>query len=300
MSKTFIFGAMATLTAVFASCGKGGGSEDRSPMLLSSQIEGHTTRADGGVWAGGEQVQVALGSEGGRTFVASVDGTLTPATTIYWQDYSSRLIARAWHPAVGAYIFPVDQSDQAKFQSADFVFAPEVRNVTAGNSRLTFVHCLAKVTAALSAGDGVTADDLAAAVVSFSGYTTVVPNTAAGVVTGSGENDWIASFRTGNTCSVLLAPQTMTGKPFFKVTARGAPQIWEPMAADSVQLRAGYSYDYAVTVEKEGLVVTATGSSAWGSGSSSTVPGGRDTTPATGSTTWGAGSDDTVTGQTKP
>jgi hypothetical protein len=143
-----------------------------------------------------------------------------------------------------------DQSTEANFRKADFIFAPAVAGITAANSAdkpLVFAHRTAKVTVILSAGEGTSAEDLNAAIVTFFGYTAGTVNTGNGSIAGSA-NGRITALRNGAAHTALLIPQNMTtDADFIGVTVNGN-NYFHKLSADETSLEAGKSYTYNITL----------------------------------------------------
>ncbi|GHU83252.1 hypothetical protein FACS189415_5180 [Bacteroidia bacterium] len=260
---------IAAAATLFASCSQDDGAgtlHDSSLLTLSAQTGAPQTRATSdGTWTGGETVRVNVnGTE--YNFMAASDGTLTCASR-YWNDYTS-VDAFAWYPA--NYTFPADQS--AGIQAADFIFAEQVTGITQSTynttKKLTFRHKTAKVTATLTAGAGIAS--VTGATVKFYGYTEVdaIDNTGAsptGAITGK-TLGWITPDGAN---TALLLPKSYTGEDVLKVTLAGKDYFWKPASLD---LEAGKSYTFTITVENNVLTVTVTDNGAqWDAGSTSDV-----------------------------
>ncbi|GHS92427.1 hypothetical protein FACS1894203_4860 [Bacteroidia bacterium] len=235
-------------------------------LTLSAQTGDPQTRAtSGNTWDGGETVTVNVNGND-YPFAAATDGTLTSAT-LYWKDYAS-IDAFAYYPAT--YAYAADQS--AGFQAADFIFAEQVTGITQSTynttKKLTFRHKTAKVTATLTAGAGIT--NITGATVTFYGYTAVaaIDNTGTnptGAITGK-TLGWITPDGAN---TALLIPKSYANENVLKVTLEGKDYFWQPA---SLNLEAGKSYTFAITVENNALTVTVTDNGAtWGAGSTDEV-----------------------------
>ncbi|GHT64393.1 hypothetical protein AGMMS50239_22020 [Bacteroidia bacterium] len=262
------FTALAAAAAILASCSQDDGVETRliaSLLTLSAQTDAPQTRAtSNGTWTGGETVRVNVNGTA-YDFTAATDGTLTCASRL-WNDYAS-VDAYAWYPA--SYSYPADQS--AGIQAADFIHAEAVSGITKDNyattKKLTFRHKTAKVTATLTAGAGIA--NITGATVTLYGYTTANVNTATGALTVSGGSNAIAPYQTSISCTALLVPRSYTNEDVLKVTLAGKDYFWKP---SSLNLEAGKSYTFDITVENSALTVTVTANGAqWDAGSTSDV-----------------------------
>jgi hypothetical protein len=250
------------MVTLFFACSKDNGgdppADENVSLNFSSRIDAPQTRsiADN-AWDGGEQVQVSVNDETATAYAAAVNGTLTPVSPTYWQSASQSVSARAWSPA--SWTMQTDQSTEANFRKADFIFAPAVAGITAANSAdkpLVFAHRTAKVTVILFAGEGISAEVLNAATVTFFGYTAGTANTDNGSIAGSA-NGRITAFRNGAAHTALLIPQNMTADAdFIGVAANGNNYFHKP-AEGEANLEAGKSYTYNVTLGSDGIAVTA-------------------------------------------
>jgi formylglycine-generating enzyme required for sulfatase activity len=231
-------------------------------LVLQAQMDAPQTRPTvNNAWDGGEQVQVSINNGPAATFTVADDGTLTPAVPLFWTSQS--ISARAWYPA--SWMMQTNQSTAERLQSADFIFAPDVSGITEAGytgKPLVFSHRMAKVTANLVYGDGVSSSDLTDATVRFYGYTSGVANTANGNVTGS-SNSWISPLRSGNVCTALLIPQNMAaGTDFIRITIKSNTYYYKP-ASGEADLEGGKSYTYNITVKKDGVTVTPGAITRW-------------------------------------
>ena len=264
------------------------------PIEFSTTMEGLTTRATvDGAWDGGEQVAVSINNAATVPFAAAANGTLTPNTPIYWQTNTQSITAKAWSPA--SWTMQTDQSTEANYKAADFIFAPTIpiTYATRNAANLTFSHKTAKVTATLTAGEGVSS--LTGATVSFYGYTSGAADIDNGTIAGS-TNGWVKAYNsTGSTFNALLIPNSLTAQKFLVITLGGYDYYYTPA---TLTLEAGKLYSFNITVSKTGLTVNVTSSPTWtDSGNIYDVPGSYETgVTVTGGGTWGSGENHDVTG----
>ena len=146
----------------------------------------------------------------------------------------------------------VDISDQSKgFAAFDYLTAVAENRTFQNPVELKFKHLMAKVSYTLN-GEGITNDELAAAIVQIAGYTSAT--FAEGELTGE-LNDWITPTSDKD---ALLVPQDMTGKKFIKVSINGKYFYYTPATNTSGGLlEAGKHYHYTITVMPYGIKVTA-------------------------------------------
>jgi hypothetical protein len=235
-------------------------------LTLFTRMDAPATRATvDGTWVGGEQVQVSIDNAPAVMFTAEASGALTPNGMLYWywQSAGQSISARAWYPDNWA--MEDNQSTEAGYRAADFIFAPTVTGITLATTAskpLTFYHKTAKVTANLTTGAGIS--DVSGATVAFYGYTSGTANTASGTISGN-TNGWIQPLKSGNSHTALLIPQSLTTPAFIKVTLGGFDYSYTPPA--TLNLEAGKSYIFNITVNKTGLSVTSSSSPSWSKGS---------------------------------
>jgi hypothetical protein len=256
---------MIVVVCLFFSCSpEDDFTETEQILSLQSQMDAPLTRATAdNTWNGGEQVKVSINDGEGALFTAAPNGTFTPVTPLFWQ--AQTISARAWYPATWS--MKSNQSTVGNYQAADFIFAPTVSGITLANhaengKKLTFSHQMAKVTANLTAGEGVSS--IADATVRFYGYTSGTPNTNAGSIAGSA-NAWITPLKSGNSHTALLIPQEMKGKQFIHINTGGYDYYYIPSGTEAT-LTVGKAYTYNVTVSKTGLTVSLTNGSSWEAG----------------------------------
>ena len=257
--------------AFYGGCSQGEEQQRYDSLVLSAQrVEAPTTRATvDNTWRGGEMVAVRINDDNTpRTFTASAEGRLTPGVTLYWQHFGSSLYACAWYPQ--NYAFVADQS--RGIQDADFIFAPTVSGITAGNSNqsshtLRFYHQTAKVTVSISHGVGMSAGDISNATVRFLGYNACNADLSNGKLNGSSEGE-IIPFRDNNTFIALLVPQDIAGN-LIRIKAGGQDYYYSPAG---VKLEAGNAYIFQIVVNKTGLTLSLANNGAlWTAGSTETA-----------------------------
>ena len=267
IKQLFKLSLLLLCCGLFASCDNEDGADNllpdgKYPIVFSTAMEGLTTRATvDNTFDNNDQVQVSINSAAATTFTAATNGSLTPNTPIYWQTATQSITAKAWSPA--SWTMQTDQSTEANYKAADFIFAPTIpiTYATRNAANLTFSHKTAKVTATLTAGEGVSS--LTGATVSFYGYTSGAADIDNGTIAGS-TNGWVKAYNlTGSTFNALLIPQDMAGEKFIKVTHNGNDYYYTPQTGEA-DLQAGKHYTYNITVWHSGLDVTL--STTWISG----------------------------------
>lgn len=247
------------------------------PMTFTASVDGLTaTRAttdNNSRWTGGEQVNIQVNNTS-KTYTATSDGVLTSTDGFYWQDKNS-INVKAWYPVNFNLANITRQNDGNNYAQLDFLYAPQSSIPFNTTASLNFEHRMAKVTATLKAGSGLTDSDLQNAEVKFYGYTAATVDCAAGTITSPNSNDWITAHLSGNSYSALLIPQSpfTAGGKFISVTISGDTYYYTPSAGDA-DTEAGKAYNYTITVHKSGMIVSADG---WES--MDNVTGNNDTEP---------------------
>ncbi|WP_459189837.1 fimbrillin family protein [Parabacteroides sp. APC149_11_2_Y6] len=252
--------------------------DGKYPMTFTASVDGLTaTRAttdNSSQWAGGEEVNIQVGSDS-KTYTAASNGTLTCADGFYWQDKNSVNVA-AWYPMNFSLTNIADQSQSDNYAKLDFLYSPQKEVPFNTTATLNFGHRMAKVTATLQAGGGLTSSDLNGAAVKFYGYTTATVDCAAGTITKPSNNSWITAYQSGSSYSALLIPQSPFpgGEKFISVTIGSNTYYYTPQSGDA-DTEAGKAYNYTITVHKSGILVSADGWQSMGE-----VTGTNDTNPS--------------------
>ena len=274
--------------------------DGKYPMAFTAAVDGLTaTRAttdNNSRWAGGEQVAVQVNGTT-KTYTAASDGTLTAADGFYWQDKNSVNVA-AWYPADFSLANITKQDESDNYARLDFLYAPQSSVSFNTPATLNFGHRMAKVSATLKAGSGLTDSDLNGATVKFYGYTAATVDCAAGTITEPNTNGWITAYHpSGNSYSALVIPQQMQNQKFIRVTVgtgdAARDYFYTPTGTNDANLEAGKAYNYTITVHKSGMVVSADGWESMGD-----VTGTNDTDPYTITVTGEGVSDITVSNTT--
>ena len=238
--------------------------DGRYPLRLTAEVAQLQTRSAGkDSWSGGEKIGVQLeGMSGTSTYVMDASGNAAPAdaaNTIYWQDTAEAEV-KAWWPSE---LKEYDISDQSGgYAGFDFLYA----SATGSYDRplnLCFRHLMAKIEVSLSAGDGVTAEDLAGAEVTFYSLNEFL-FTAKSLMTMSSRWDEIKPYSSAaNKYEAVVYPTNMKGKPLIRVRIDGKDFVYAPETDAAGTLAAGKRYCYTVTVKTNGIEVAA---AAWSAG----------------------------------
>lgn len=174
---------------------------------------------------------------------------------IYWGSPDVRLSVWAYYPYatnianLAEYPFAVeaDQSTATNFYNSDFITAKATNLAPQAEAvNLIFNHSLSKINITLKAGDGITADELAAAEKNFyiSGLATSgTINLTTGTATTSEAKTTITPFASdGVNYSAIVYPQE--GEVTFRMEMAGDTYTY----TTDVDFAAGYQYQFNLTI----------------------------------------------------
>lgn len=195
---------------------------------------------------------------------------------VYWDSKDTRLSVYAYYPYAAsiannsAYAFAVEanQSEVENFYNSDFI-AAKAENIAPQENAvsLTFTHSLSKVMASLVAGEGITAEELAAAEKTFtiSGLATNgTINLATGVATAGSTKAAITPLENnGSNYAAIVYPQE--GAISFNLTLGGEVFSY----TTNIDFEAGYQYQFNLTIntwESPEMTLTSTSIDPWDNG----------------------------------
>jgi hypothetical protein len=229
------------------------------------------------------------------TYTTGTDGSLTISDAQYFPQNGNGIDIYAVYPTgiatdvtgtAVAFSVKDDQSTDANYMASDLmVGAPASNPVSRTTSAvpLTFKHCLTKINLNLYPGDGLTADDLANAVVKING--TIVGatfNVKSGAVTvnnGGTAATPTTSISLGNmatdatgvlVASAIIIPQTVNaGTQFISIDLIEDGQTAGTLAYSlpaAVNFDAATAYTYNITAKRSGLTVSSSNIANWTNG----------------------------------
>lgn len=266
---------MMLICGVLASCS----SEDEStaplpdgkyPLQLTAEVAQPQTRAGGkDAWTGGEEIRVSLeGVFGNKTYVMDASGNAASKdaeNAIYWKNTAEARIT-AWTQDLET---DTDISDQSNGYAAfDVLYATAIgRYDQAVNLR--FLHRMAKIEVTLTAGEGITEEELKDATVTIFGDP--ITHSTAGLVSPGDQSDGeIKPYYDAATkkYEALVPPQDMTGKPLVRISIGSNAFTYTPdtEAAGKFDFFGGKRYAYAITVKANGIDVKAVTGATWSDG----------------------------------
>ena len=244
--------------------------DGKYPLQLIAEVEQPQTRSGGkDAWTGGEEIRVAMeGVFGSKTYVMDASGNATSKdaeNAIYWKNTAEARIS-AWTPDLEV---ETDISDQTKGYAAfDVLYASAMGRYDQAVT-LRFLHRMAKIEVTLTAGEGITEEELKDATVTIFGDPTT--HSTAGLVSPGDQSDGeIKPYYDAATkkYEALVPPQNMTGKPFIRISIGSNAFTYTPdtEAAGKFDFFGGKRYAYAITVKANGIDVKAVTGATWGDG----------------------------------
>lgn len=244
--------------------------DGKYPLQLTAEVEQPQTRSGGkDAWTGGEEIRVAMeGVFGSKTYVMDASGNATSKdaeNAIYWKNTAEARIT-AWTQDLET---DTDISDQSNGYAAfDVLYATAIgRYDQAVNLR--FLHRMAKIEVTLTAGEGITEEELKDATVTIFGDP--ITHSTAGLVSPGDQSDGeIKPYYDAATkkYEALVPPQDMTGKPFIRISIGSNAFTYTPdtEAAGKFDFFGGKRYAYAITVKANGIDVKAVTGATWSDG----------------------------------
>lgn len=244
--------------------------DGKYPLQLTAEVEQPQTRSGGkDAWTGGEEIRVAMeGVFGSKTYVMDASGNATSKdaeNAIYWKNTAEARIT-AWTQDLET---ETDISDQSNGYAAfDVLYATAIgRYDQAVNLR--FQHRMAKIEVTLTAGEGITEEELKDATVTIFGDP--ITHSTAGLVSPGDQSDGeIKPYYDAVTkkYEALVPPQDMTGKPFIRISIGSNAFTYTPdtEAAGKFDFFGGKRYAYAITVKANGIDVKAVTGATWSDG----------------------------------
>ncbi len=244
--------------------------DGKYPLQLIAEVEQPQTRSGGkDAWTGGEEIRVAMeGVFGSKTYVMDASGNATSKdaeNAIYWKNTAEARIS-AWTPDLEV---ETDISDQTKGYAAfDVLYASAMGRYDQAVT-LRFLHRMAKIEVTLTAGEGITEEELKDATVTIFGDPTT--HSTAGLVSPGDQSDGeIKPYYDAATkkYEALVPPQDMTGKPFIRISIGSNAFTYTPdtEAAGKFDFFGGKRYAYAITVKANGIDVKAVTGATWSDG----------------------------------
>ncbi len=285
--------AVSALGVLMIGCSKDSSNEQISSTNYELKLRGDikapmsATRVNANGFEANDKVGVYVTSTGslaaqGNTldnaaYTYSNGNLNAPADSkVYWDSKDARLSVYAYYPYAAsvtnnsAYAFSVEanQSEEENFYNSDFITAKAENIAPQENAvELTFTHSLSKVLVSLVAGEGITAEELAAAEKAFTinGLATNgTINLATGVATAGSTKTSITPLKSdGRNYAAIVYPQE--GAISFNLTLGGEVFSY----TTNIDFEAGYQYQFNLTIntwESPEMTLTSTSIDPWDNG----------------------------------
>ena len=248
--------------------------DGKYPLLLTADVAQPQARAGGkDAWTGGEEIGIMInGMLSPKIYLMDAAGNATPKNaenTIYWQNTAETRIT-AWTPNI--FQPDIDISDQrAGYANFDLMYATAMGRYDQ-NVNLRFNHRMAKVEFTVTAGEGITEEELEAATVTLFGDTEAY--FSGGMVGLADQSDGeIKPYH--NTADkkyeAVVVPQNMTGKPLIRISIREKSFVYTPETDAAGKLEANKRYTYSITVKANGIEVQMVTGGTWNAGGEESI-----------------------------
>lgn len=187
----------------------------------------------------------------------SYDGTWTPDTQVTWADNETHADFYVYYPysnvqSVGAHEFAVkpDQSSESNYKASDLMTGKSL-NVAPTSSAIQIPvnHAMSRALIYLEAGNGFTAESLAASSISVKLNGLKCKSTvdlASGKVSPAGEPTSIIPFHADGGYKALIVPQTVSAGNLITVTVDGR----EFNLQKGFSFESGKSHKFTITLSK--------------------------------------------------
>ena len=267
-------GSLLVVTGFLGACTNVAEDEFRNnqyPMELMAEKSAMTfTRSIGEKteWDGGETVSLYDGFSQ-KLYEVSQSGEMSAKNNdpLYWYTTTEEETLFAWYPSsetlLTEWTVATDQTNEESYKNSDFLYAYEKMKFRS-QRKLKFHHGTVKLIINVKGdGDTVSEEDLKDMVFTVSAITkgTMTEGKlqpAAGVEAIVMKPYKLEDAKEGDIYSfqLLMVPQDMSGKSFFKVTLKDGRNFGHTPGNGEGLLEGGHQYTYNVGVGKPGLKVT--------------------------------------------
>ncbi len=288
-SSRILLGAALGATVLFtASCSSDDdvsavGTDAQVALQITGGISAQT-RASDSSWDAGDQIGIYMYYAGTSDIAEEIenipyttsDGTsiFTPvSSTIYFPVDGSNVDFTAWYPYADVETWTADLTDQSSQAAIDLLTAEAKSGTTVYNKNqptvaLSFQHMLTKLEVNISAGEGISTDDLAGTTVQITGQVSTVTydpgySIAAGYVQQLATIDLLTTAD-GTYAEAILCPDdvataysTDRGRQLV-FTLGSTGEIFRYDIDGDKSFNTGEKNIYNITINRIGLEVTAT------------------------------------------
>ena len=288
--KTIKYMGMALIMAALASCSSDDDfgtnwQNDPTAVRVSATVGGVFTRSNPTATTEAEQKKFNEGdaitiSTEGQTSVNYIlkDGTWGPETYgqfLKWSSESMTFTAR-YPKTSGDFIVPKNQNGIDEIASADYMTATKVYNKIPANRKVDFLfeRQMARVVITIAGFNNEFSGDDSVSEMYVTSKEKIAKDGSA--VTATSEIIPYSQDRYGKKGSIyyaLVAPNTATNYEFIKLTVKKSDDIKDLTVKNPVALEAGKSYNFNLTIGKDGVSLGTVSVEDWGN--TGTISGGE-------------------------
>ena len=288
--KTIKYMGMALIMAALASCSSDDDfgtnwQNDPTAVRVSATVGGVFTRSNPTATTEAEQKKFNEGdaitiSTEGQTSVNYIlkDGTWGPETSgqfLKWSSESMTFTAR-YPKTSGDFIVPKNQNGIDEIASADYMTATKVYNKIPANRKVDFLfeRQMARVVITIAGFNNEFSGDDSVSEMYVTSKERIAKDGSA--VTATSDIIPYSQDRYGKKGSIyyaLVAPNTATNYEFIKLTVKKSDDIKDLTVKNPVALEAGKSYNFNLTIGKDGVSLGTVSVEDWGN--TGTISGGE-------------------------
>lgn len=288
--KTIKYMGMALIMAALASCSSDDDfgtnwQNDPTAVRVSATVGGvftrsnpvATTETDQMNFNGGDAITISTEGQTSVNYILK-DGTWGPETSgqfLKWSSESMTFTAR-YPKTSGDFIVPKNQNGIDEIASADYMTATKVYNKIPANRKVDFLfeRQMARVVITIAGFNNEFSDKASVSEMYVTSKERIAKDGSA--VTATSEIIPYSQDRYGKKGSIyyaLVAPNTATNYEFIKLTVKKSDDIKDLTVKNPVALEAGKSYNFNLTIGKDGVSLGTVSVEDWGN--TGTISGGE-------------------------
>lgn len=288
--KTIKYMGMALIMAALASCSSDDDfgtnwQNDPTAVRVSANVGGvftrsnpvATTETDQMNFNGGDAITISTEGQASVNYILK-DGTWGPETSgqfLKWSSESMTFTAR-YPKGSGDFIVPKNQNGIDEIASADYMTATKVYNKIPANRKVDFLfeRQMARVVITIAGFNNEFSGDDSVSKMYVTSKERIAKDGSA--VTATSEIIPYSQDRYGKKGSIyyaLVAPNTATNYEFIKLTVKKSDDIKDLTVKNPVALEAGKSYNFNLTIGKDGVSLGTVSVEDWGN--TGTISGGE-------------------------
>ena len=288
--KTIKYMGMALIMAALASCSSDDDfgtnwQNDPTAVRVSATVGGvftrsnpvATTETDQMNFNGGDAITISTEGQASVNYILK-DGTWGPETSgqfLKWSSESMTFTAR-YPKTSGDFIVPKNQNGIDEIASADYMTATKVYNKIPANRKVDFLfeRQMARVVITIAGFNNEFSGDDSVSEMYVTSKERIAKDGSA--VTATSEIIPYSQDRYGKKGSIyyaLVAPNTATNYEFIKLTVKKSDDIKDLTVKNPVALEAGKSYNFNLTIGKDGVSLGTVSVEDWGN--TGTISGGE-------------------------